>query len=103
MASPPLASLPRLVRGLKTSCLVVLGRMIGDQDLLSSYLDIVFEHKVFVCLPEQVIHRCRRLLCKRLKKGYAQVDISLEDLQDDIHIIIVGFHMELAGTASLSL
>ena len=31
------------------------------------------------------------LLCKRLKEGCAR-DISLEDLQDDIHI--VGFHLE---------
>ena len=89
-----------MVLGLRTAGLIVLGWAIGDQDLLRSCSDFVFKHRIFISLSKQVIHRCRWLLCKRLKKGYAQVDISLEDLQDDIHIIIVGFHMELAGTAS---
>ena len=81
----PLTILSWLVWGLKTSCLVVLGRTIGDQDLLSSCPNIVFEHGVFVCSPKQVIHRCMRLFCKRLKKWCVQADASLEDLQDDIH------------------
>ena len=54
--------------------------MIGDQVLLSSYLDIVFEHEVFVCSPEQVIHHCRRLLCERLKKWRARANALVEDL-----------------------
>ena len=54
--------------------------MIGDQDLLSSCLDIVFEHGVFVYSPEQVIHHCRRLLCERLKKWRARANALVEDL-----------------------
>ena len=38
--------------------MVVPGRAIGDQDLLSSRVDVVFEHRVVVCSFEQIVHRC---------------------------------------------
>ena len=78
LANSPLASLPRLVQGLRTSCLIVFGQTIGNQDLLSSYPDIVLKHGVFVCSPEQVIHHCRWLLCKRLKNGVPEHQICLK-------------------------
>ena len=80
LVSPPLASLPRLVQGLRTFCFVVLGQTIGDQDMLCSWLDIVFKHGVFVCSPEQVLNCCRWLLYEILKKWHAQANASLEDL-----------------------
>ena len=46
LANLPLASLLQMVRGLRTSCLIILGRTIGDQDLLSSCSNIVFKHKI---------------------------------------------------------
>ena len=66
--------------------------MIGDQDLLGSCPNIVFEHGVFFCSPKHVIHRCRRLFYQRLKKWCAWVDALLEDLQNGIHI--AEFHLE---------
>ena len=75
-----LVSLPQLVRGLRIPRLIILGRMISDQDLLRSCLNIVFKHKILVHSPEQVIHRCRRLLYEGLKKWCAWTDASLEDL-----------------------
>ena len=92
LASPPLTSLPQLVRGLRTPDLVVLGRTISDQDLLRHCSDAVFEHRIFVCPSKQVIHRCRPLLCERLKEWRAWVDTSFEDLQDGIPI--ARFHLE---------
>ena len=68
-----------------------LGRMIGDQDLMSNCSDIVFEHGVFVYSLKQVIPCCRRLLCERLKKWHARANALLEDLQDNFHI--VGLHL----------
>ena len=85
LANSPLSSLTQLVWGLRTPCLGVLGRTISDQDLLRSYSDIVFEHKIYIHPSEQVINRCWWLLCKRFKEGCARVDTSLEDLQDGIH------------------
>ena len=69
----PLISLPQLVWRLRTPRIIILGWMISDQNLLRSCSDIVFEHRIFVRSPEQVIHRHRWLLCEGLKNGISRL------------------------------
>ena len=69
----PLVSLPQLVWRLRTPSIIILGWMISDQNLLRSCSDIVFKHRIFVCSPEQVIHRRRWLLWEGLKNGISRL------------------------------
>ena len=72
--------------------MVVSGRTIGDQDLLSSRANVIFKHRVLVCSFEQVVHHCWRIFGKRFEERCTQNDASLEDLQNDVHV--VGLHLE---------
>ena len=87
-----LVNLPRLVQGLRTPCLIILRQMISDQDLLRGWSDIILEHRILVYSPEQVIHRCKQFLRKRLEKWRAWADASLEDLQNGNYT--AGFNLE---------
>ena len=52
----PLTLLPSLAHDFGIPNCVILGRLASDQDLLSGCADIVFEHGIFVCPFEQIVH-----------------------------------------------
>ena len=59
---------------------------------MSSCVDIVLKHGIFVCSFEQIIHCCLRLLGEGFKEGCTRADTPFKNLQDDIHA--VRFHLE---------
>ena len=60
--------------------MVVFGRSTSNQDLLCGRANVVFEHRVFVCLFEQVVHYCGWFFSERFKERCIGTYASFKDL-----------------------
>ena len=77
--------MPSLARTFGVPNRIVLSRLASNQDLLSGYANTVFEHGIFVCPYEQVVHSYEGLFSKGLEERCARADTPLKDLEDNVH------------------
>ena len=73
--------------GSRASFRVAFGCPSGDQNLLGGCPHIIFQHRVFARVLEQVIHSRGRLFSEQFKEWGARAYASFEDLEDIIHAI----------------
>ena len=80
-----------LARRFGTSCHVVPSKLSSNQDFLCGCTYIIFQHWVFVRVPEQVVHSYGRFFGEWFKKWCARA-YALKNLEDNVHD--VGFYLQ---------